>query len=410
MASKRRSDRQRVTARLSQSSSLEVPVVYVGDKKTASPNIRGVVYNFTRGVPKPVPLTVANNLANRGNFKHAADVDVRIWQDPKRWADNILVARTLHSIGDMLMASVTPKALKRKYPNAKIAMAVPRRSFPLWFHNPWIDQLIAWEDTRINNKSFDLYFDITRPCVRYENAHHPSKKQRIDIYMEACGATLPDDEKQPFYSVTQDERDWAREITGGRFFFGVQLRANAPIRNWQAGKNCPQDRNKEIVKRWLKKHQDIDIILFDEHKELIMQYKDKRIFSRPGCSIREVFALMERCAMMFTLDSGLLHGCGALTIPSVSLFGNIHPEARTTYYEHATALFKPEACPKNIAPCNSDCGHQYCLEGITIDEVWEALQDKWKTAGKRRLEILKDNQQMNEPADVPEEEKTIDTE
>lgn len=387
---------------------IEVSVVYVGDQQTIEVNVKGVIYKFVRGLATPVPIHVSNILANRGNFRHASEVDVRNFQDPKHWVGSILVARTLHSIGDMLMASVTPKALKRKYPGAKVSMAVPRKSFPLWFHNPWVDELLPWEGVRDIERRYDLYFDITRPCVRYETSHHPSTKQRIDIYMEHCGATLPDGEKQPFYMVTQAEREWAYKVTGGRYFFGIQLRANAPIRNWVHGNNCPQDRNKEIVKRWLNLTNGLDVMLFDEHNELVKQYDDPRIFKRPGSSIREVFALMERCAMMFTLDSGLLHGCGALTIPVVALFGNIHPEARTTYYEHATALFKPEACPRGIAPCNSDCGKQHCLEGITVDDAWNALQEKWNTAGKRRLDILQANPQMNEPADMPEEEQQDD--
>jgi ADP-heptose:LPS heptosyltransferase len=397
VASGKRSDRDRIKARLAQKSSgILVPVVYVGSLKTMEPDVQGVVYKFTRGVPLPVPMHVGNILANRGNFKHLADVDHRIYQDPKRWVSSILVARTLHSIGDMLMASMTPKALRKKYPKAKIVMAVPRMSFPLWYHNPWIDELMAWEEVRVGmSRRFDMYFDITRPCVRYESANHPSKKQRIDIYMEHCGVSLPPDEKQPFYMVTQQEREWAHEVTGGRYFFGLQMRANAPIRNWMAGQHCPQDRNKEIVKRWLALNNGVDVMLFDQHRELVDQYDDPRIFKRPGSSIREVFALQERCVQMLTLDSGLLHACGALTIPVVALFGNIHPLARTTYYENVTALFKPESCPHGRAPCNGDCGHQYCLEGITVDEAWEAMSKMWRSAGENRLQLMKGNEAMN---------------
>jgi ADP-heptose:LPS heptosyltransferase len=394
----KQSSRQRIETRIHQAAMVEVPIVYTGDKLTTEANVKGIFYHFVRGVPKPVPIPVANLLVNRGNFEHLSNVDAKMYQDPKKWIKSILVARTLHSIGDMLMASVTPKALKKKYPGARVVMAVPQQSFPIWFHNPWVDDLIPWDNigTEVKLKrQFELYFDITRPCVRYEMANHPSKKQRIDIYMEHCGASLPDEEKQPFYMVTQEEREWAHRVTGGRFFFGVQLRANAPIRNWMAGNHCPQDRNKEIVKRWLALNNGIDVMLFDEHKELISQYGDDRIFKHPGSSIRQIFALMERCVMMLTLDSGLLHGCGALSIPVTALFGNVHPDSRTTYYKDANGLFHPEACPHHRAPCNGDCGHQHCLEGIPVDEVWETLSKKWESAGKRRLSVLQENESMN---------------
>jgi hypothetical protein len=371
-----------------------IPVIYVGDNRESSQNIKGVVYRFVRGIPMDVPIATANLLINKGNFKHASDVDVRKYQSPMTWVQSILVARTLHSIGDMLMASLTPKAIKQKYPRAKVTVAVPRESFPLWFHNPWVDELVDWYSCQYASRRYDLFFDITRPCVRYEMANHPSRKQRIDIYMEHCGGSLPDDEKQPFYLVTQDERDWAAKVTGGRYFFGIQLRANAPIRNWMAGENCPQDRNKEIVKRWLGLDNGVDVLLFDEHQQLVSQYEGPRIFKRPGSNIREVFALMERCALMLTLDSGLLHGCGALTIPAVALFGNIHPDARTRYYQGVKPLFKPEACIHQRGPCNGDCGHQHCLEGITVDECWGMLKKVWDEHGRRRLEVMKANPGM----------------
>lgn len=382
-----RDPRELNTVRSAQGTTLEVPIVYVGRLPEIEQNVRGVIYRFSLGVPRHVPVTVANVLVGRGSFKHASEAAAKIYADPKKWVRKILVARTLHSIGDMIMASVTPKALKRKYPFAEVHVAVPRKSFPLWWHNPWVDELVAWDEVgRSNGNQYDLFFDITRPCVEYETSHHPSRKQRIDIYMEKCGATLPPDEKQPFYLVTDDERAAAREEAGGRFFLGVQLRANAPIRNWVSGANCPQDRNLEIVKRWLALENGIDVVLFDEHEELLKKFPETpRIVKRPGRNLRQTFAMLERCVTMLTLDSGLLHGCGALGVPVVALFGNIHPEARTTYYKDATALFKPKGCLKGIAPCNGDCGRQWCLEAITVDEVWKALTEKWAGAGQKRL-------------------------
>jgi hypothetical protein len=229
---------------------LEIPIVYVGDKPKDEPKVLGCQLHFTRGIPKRVWLRFAKLLLNSASYVNASDAYWRLANGPTIDVRNILVARTIHSIGDMLMATLTPKALKRKYPQARVHVAVPRESFPIWFHHPWVDSLIPWGEpegeANVSALQCDLYFNITRPCVQYEQAHWPSRKQRIDIYMEHCGAQLPDDEKQPIYHVTDQEREWARQETGGRFFFGIQLRANHPMRNWQA--NCAQDRNAEIIR------------------------------------------------------------------------------------------------------------------------------------------------------------------
>jgi ADP-heptose:LPS heptosyltransferase len=380
---------------------IEVSVVYETKepRNEITVNVLGVPMRFYKNQPRFVTIQQANILKNFGVFKLSQDANTQKSVPPEQWVKKILVARTLHSLGDMLYASVTPKALKRRYPMATITVTVPRRSMPLWFHHPWVDGLIAWDELD-NAESYlktraDLFYDITRPCVHWEGAHHPSHKSRIDIYAEHCGVTLPDDEKQPVYIITGNERAWAKEFTQGRHFLGIQLRSNSPDRNWQPtaqGQPIKQDKNKALIKAWLDRHPKHYVAVFDEHAEDVkaLGLPADRIQVVAGHDMREMMAVLERCFMTLTLNSGLLVASGAVGAPALGLFGNMNPDARTGYLPGASAIWHPEHCDKQRSPCWGDCGANTCMSRITVEEVLEALEEKFKTRGLEKLEALRD--------------------
>lgn len=367
-----------------------VPVVYIGEKPYDEANVLGIIWRFQRHVPRHIELRFANILLNRANYQHASTWMMNQFRDPVEYVHTILVARTLHSLGDMLYASVTPKALRRRYPNAKIDVCIPRESFPVWKFHPHVDSLIACDEVGTKPGKYDVYWDITRPCVRFEMANPREIKTRIDIYMEHCGVQLPDDEKQPIYTITDEERKWAEKETGGRFFFGIQMRANSPDRNWQPGTDLKQDRNVEMAMRMLKHTKDVDVAMFDQHAEFMdaKAPKDKRVFKVAGYGVRETMAILERCVTVLTLNSGMLVASGALSVPQVSLFGNINPACRIPYLPEAKAIWHPEECPTGQSPCWGVCGFPKCMDGIKVDEVWEAIKERFETAGRRRLDAL----------------------
>lgn len=379
---------------------IEVSVVYetTEPRNEITVNVLGVPMRFFRNQPRFVTIQQANILKNFGVFKLAQETNANKNIPPESWVKTILVARTLHSLGDMLYASVTPKAIKRRFPHATVNVTVPRRSMPLWFHNPWVDGLLAWDEMSEKERELktraDLFYDITRPCVQYETSHHPSRKSRIDIYAEHCGVTLPNDEKQPVYVITGTEREWAKDFTKGRHFLGIQLRSNSPDRNWQPaaqGQPLKQDKNKALIKAWLDRHPDHHVAIFDEHTGWVesLGFPNERIQVVGGQDIRSMMAVLDRCFMTLTLNSGLLVASGAVGAPALGLFGNMNPDARTGYLPGASAIWHPEFCDKGRSPCWGDCGANACMERITVDEVLTALEDKFQKLGSARLETLR---------------------
>jgi heptosyltransferase-2 len=88
-------------------------------------------------------------------------------------------------------------------------------------------------------------------------------------------------------------------------------------------------------------------------------------------SLAEALALIDRCDVFVTNDSGLMHVAAALSTPLVAIFGSTDHIATGPYSEQATIIRKPLAC----SPCmKTHCPekHFHCMENISMEEVAEA--------------------------------------
>lgn len=87
----------------------------------------------------------------------------------------------------------------------------------------------------------------------------------------------------------------------------------------------------------------------------------------------EALALVQRCLALVSNDSGLMHVAAALNRPLVALFGSTSPERTGPWGGTSRVIRKTFAC----SPCfRKECREdRFCMEAITVEEVWEALQD-----------------------------------
>ncbi len=93
-------------------------------------------------------------------------------------------------------------------------------------------------------------------------------------------------------------------------------------------------------------------------------------------TLGEALALVEHCQAVVSNDSGLMHVAAALNRPLVALFGSTSPERTGPWGGTSRVIRKP--CP--CSPCvRKECREdRFCLEAISVDEVWEALEDLTK--------------------------------
>jgi heptosyltransferase-2 len=88
--------------------------------------------------------------------------------------ERFLVIRT-DRIGDVILSTPVPEAIKRKYPNSQVTMMVSSYTRDLFNHNPWVDEVITYDLENIKGffklvkslreKGFDVAI-LLRPDLR----------------------------------------------------------------------------------------------------------------------------------------------------------------------------------------------------------------------------------------------------
>jgi lipopolysaccharide heptosyltransferase II len=91
-------------------------------------------------------------------------------------------------------------------------------------------------------------------------------------------------------------------------------------------------------------------------------------------TLKETAALIERCRVFVSSDTGLMHVAAALNVPVVAVFGPTDP-GRTGPFGEGHVVVRSEV---DCGPCYLGvpvrCDEKICLDSVSVDEVMEALR------------------------------------
>ena len=92
-------------------------------------------------------------------------------------------------------------------------------------------------------------------------------------------------------------------------------------------------------------------------------------------TLAQAMALIARCRLFVTNDSGLMHVAAALGVPVIAIFGSTDPEKTGPLGNNCRVLRKPVPC----APClKTECPEdRRCMGLIPVDEVYEEVKTIW---------------------------------
>ncbi len=93
-------------------------------------------------------------------------------------------------------------------------------------------------------------------------------------------------------------------------------------------------------------------------------------------TLPETAALIEKCSLFISNDSGLLHVASAVKVPVIGIFGPTDP-GRTGPYPDLSAVIRKDM---NCSPCYAGkpvrCDHSQCLDSITVNDVIEEVKKR----------------------------------
>jgi heptosyltransferase-2 len=88
--------------------------------------------------------------------------------------------------------------------------------------------------------------------------------------------------------------------------------------------------------------------------------------------LKEAIALISRCDLFLSNDSGLMHVAGALGVPTVAIFGSTDPAATSPAGERSVVIHRAVECGPCLKPvCPTDFR---CMEMIGVEEVYDAAR------------------------------------
>ena len=321
---------------------------------------------------------------------------------------NILIIKP-GAIGDLLQLTPVLRALKRQYPSAKISLLVGSSSTAELFHyNKNVSETIVYDKKNLHRtlwafiglwqelyrKQYDLVVNFQRsnlktwllaaaafPCRVL--VYHKARSRNVHAvvnYLETL-APLGIDGQDVNLELNPgpEARAFAQTILvslgeAGKPVIALNPGASHPVNRWGT------DRFAALADRISQELSAKVIIIGGAEDRLLAEEIRTKARSRPlamtgKASILEAGALLEKCRLLVSGDTGPLHLAAAVGTPVLALFGAADP-ARTGPVGSGHRVMQAEgvAC----VPCKSrSCKNRIereCMEKISVDSVFEAVR------------------------------------
>jgi heptosyltransferase-2 len=337
---------------------------------------------------------------------------------------NRILVRGVNWVGDTILTYPTVQTLKTIFPHSHLAIQIPDHLSDLWKTFPYVDEIISfrkrgdfksfWEDLKLGSslkkKGFDLAIILPRSFhsalqvylagipirIGYRDEGRslflthgiPRTKDalrvhRIHYYQKLTGV-IGDIEVGPSPKIflRDEDRRWAEGalmslgLLDGRPLIGMN-----PGATYGLAKCWYPDRFGELGKRIIKNWK-ATVLLFGKEeegciaKEILKHLEGGGIDLTGKTRLLQLAALLERCQLLVTNDTGTMHVATAVGTPVVALFGSTDPITTGPWGDGHVVISKNVSCSpcmKRICPTD----HR-CMELITVDEVEEAVDRKLK--------------------------------
>jgi heptosyltransferase-2 len=160
-------------------------------------------------------------------------------------------------------------------------------------------------------------------------------------------------------------------------FFGLHPGSGSEM----SYKRWPRKRFAEFGNRLVKQYGGAVIIFGGPEEIALMEEVATLMEPKPllakNASLKKTAALIERCKVFISNDSGLMHLATAMGVPTVGIFGPTEPDKTAPYGEQNRIVRKEFGC----SPCfrfekrRFRCSTLECLKNITVENVLEAVGD-----------------------------------
>ncbi len=337
----------------------------------------------------------------------------------------ILIIRT-DRIGDVLLSTPAIKAVRDAYPNAHVAIMVRPYAEDIVEGNPYLDEVILYDKDgehknwlgmlrfvgELRRKKFDTALILhptnrsnlipflagipervgydkkfgTLLTKRLKDLKHLGEKHETDYNLEVLRAVGIEAKDKVLYMPIKKEDEKVID----RFFMLNNLNEGNGVIAFHPGASCPSKRwsayrfgrvADELIDKYKFKvviiggPQDVETV-----KQMHMAMLNTPIILSEEHSLGEVAALLKRCKIFISNDSGPVHIAVAVGTPVISIFGRsdpgLSPKRWAPIGEKDIVIHKDVGCRECFA---HKCEINFkCLEAITVGDVLNAAETLFK--------------------------------
>ncbi len=371
--------------------------------------------NFARQLTEAATIKLHKNFT----LDHMACRTLKVYEEIQNLV-NILVIK-ISSMGDVVLITASLRAIRKKFPEAKIYCLVGKESRKILRKCPYLEGLIVVDlkykdkgwlkllklsgqlrryrfdkiiDFQNNRKSHLLSFlSVPKESYGYDNGKwggfltHPLRKYKNDIppvehqfqLLNQLGIPHEPNARLELWPSNEDreyvdnllDSEW---LGNSKNIIGINIAASE---KWQT-KNWPVEhiaRLCDILAEW-----NIRVIITGMEKDkplaqkLMSLTKAKPAIFVGKTDLLQLAALIQRCKVFITPDSAPMHVAAAMKTPFIAFFGPTDSKRHAPPSKNKIILNKKLTCTPCYKPHCKILTHA-CLKEITPEEVMEKIEN-----------------------------------
>ncbi len=349
---------------------------------------------------------------------------------PARFANlQRILVRATNWVGDAVMSLPALEALRARFPRAEIVLLSKSSVSELYWYHPAVNRQIIYKPAsehrgargfarlirELRAERFDAavlfqnafqaawiawlariplrigYATDGRSALLHKAIEPPlpaAYGHQVNYYLQLlfrAGLTAkPQPVEEISLRLSESEGNWAEKkievlgLSGPRFIVGM-----APGAAFGPAKRWPFERFAGLADRLIGAL-NADVLIFGSAAErplaedIASAMKHTPVIIAGETSLRQLLALMTRCQLVVTNDSGPMHLAAGLGVPLVAIFGSTDERATGPLTKRVRVVKREVVCsPCGLAECPIDFR---CMNEISVEEAFQAtleLVKRW---------------------------------
>jgi len=339
-------------------------------------------------------------------------------------AENIkrLLIRSTNWIGDAIMTTPAVRSIRKNFPQTHISILAKPWVAPVFENSSHVDTVLIydgagrhkgiWGRVRLARDLRPYNFEA---AILLQNAFeaalitflagiplrigyntdgrsflltHPvackpeyKKDHQTRYYLNILrGVGLKEGRQDLFLNLGSKERARARDIL---FEHGISKQERViginPSATYGPAKQWPFERYARLADK-IQDFADCRVVIFGGPEDIQLGRRISHMikhapFDLSGkTELGEAMALIERCSLFITNDSGLMHVAAALNVPLIVIFGSTNATTTGPLSSKSRVVQIPMVCSPCLKP---ECpeGHLNCMDQIDVDMVFDVAKE-----------------------------------